>query len=250
MAKRKGLFSLLAAFAILWVPLGQQAFLLEHWMKLGVFMAPFLLFIAFAFRSERQSEVDAQILSLLLLITYIAHQFEEHWIDLYGNSYAFKPFLNAMLLERLGGDDGSAEVLSDAGVFVINTSLVWLVGALAIWRAPENVFPALCMAAVVLVNAFSHIAAALFSGAYNPGLLTAVVLFLPASLGAYAWLVRSAVANTAEVGASVTWGLLGHVVMVAGMIASGWFGALPEPAYFSILILWSILPVFMFRRAA
>lgn len=46
---------------------------------------------------------------------------------------------------------------------------------IAIWRAPSHLFPALAMAGIVLVNAVSHIGAAVFRLEYNPGLWTALV---------------------------------------------------------------------------
>ncbi|MEM0922403.1 MAG: HXXEE domain-containing protein [Pseudomonadota bacterium] len=249
MTKYASLACLICAFGMLWLPLGQHHFLFEHWMKLGTFMAPFLLLIAFAFGPAHESspELSIRLFSLWLLIAYIAHQFEEHWVDLYGSIYAFKPFLNAMLLERLGGEDGASPPLSDAGVFVINTSLVWLVAGFAIWRGASHVFPALCMASIVLVNAISHIGAAVSAGAYNPGLLTAAVVFIPLSIWVYVRLVRSGAASGLEAAASLLWGFLGHVVMILGIIASGWWMVVPELLFFAVLIAWSISPVFIFR---
>ncbi|MEM9282857.1 MAG: HXXEE domain-containing protein [Verrucomicrobiota bacterium] len=242
---------ILVAFGMLWIPLGQHDFLIEHWMKLGVFMAPFLLFVAAAFRSEssKGKEIDLKFWSLILLVTYIIHQFEEHWVDLFGNIYAFKPYLNSLLRERFGGTGNSTGPLSDAGVFVINTSLVWLVASLGIWRAPQHLFPALCMASIVIVNAFSHIGAAVVTLGYNPGLLTAVTLFIPLGLTAYSRSLRNGQAKIGEVAASIVWGILAHIVMIAGMIATGWFRIIPESVYFVVLVSWSILPVFLYRRA-
>ncbi|MEM8813773.1 MAG: HXXEE domain-containing protein [Pseudomonadota bacterium] len=251
MTDKRSTLCLLVAFAMLWLPLGQHDFLLENWMKVGTFMAPFLLFVAFAFRADPRKEPgpDIRLASLALFIAYIVHQFEEHWVDVFGRVYAFKPYLNAVLLDRLSAPEGAVGPLSDAGVFVINTSLVWLVAAIAILRAPGHVFPALCMASIVVVNAVSHTGTAIAAAGYNPGLLTAVVLFLPLGLTLYVWIIRSGIAGVGEVGASLLWGFLAHVVMIAGMIASGWLHLIPEAAYFAVLIVWSTLPVLFYRRA-
>ncbi|MEM1067312.1 MAG: HXXEE domain-containing protein [Planctomycetota bacterium] len=234
---------------MLWIPVGQHEFLMQHWMKVGTFMAPFLLMVAFAFRqpSDVRKYPDLALISLMLLVAYIIHQFEEHWIDVFGNHYAFKGYVNSMVLDRLGADAGATGPLSDAGIFVINTSLVWLVGALAIWRSSVHVFPTLCMAAIVLVNAFSHLVVALIDHVYNPGVLTSAILFLPLGLTIYVWLVRSGVASAGYVFASLLWGILAHVVMIAGMIASGWLKVIPESVYFGLLIGWSILPILLLR---
>ncbi|MEM6692235.1 MAG: HXXEE domain-containing protein [Planctomycetota bacterium] len=250
-SSKASLACLIAAFGMLWIPLGQHEFLIRNWMKVGTLMAPFLVFVALTFRATNANRVspDLSVISLGLLIAYIAHQFEEHWIDLFGNRYAFKPYVNQMLLDRLGGEERAVGPLSDEGVFVINTSLVWLVGALAIWQSHRHVFPTLCMAAIVLVNAFGHLVVATVDRAYNPGLLTSALVFLPHSLAVYIWLIRSGVAEPRLAIASLAWGILAHVAMVLGMIASGWLGIIPETAYFALLIGWSILPVLLFRSA-
>ncbi|MEM9429242.1 MAG: HXXEE domain-containing protein [Pseudomonadota bacterium] len=245
MSRSASLSCLVLGFAMLWIPVGQHAFLTAHWMKLGTFMAPFLVFVALSSREPGRG-VDGALVSLALLIAYIIHQFEEHWVDLTGSVFAFKAFLNGSLVAALGAAEG-AEILSDAGIFVINTSLVWLVGVLAIWSAPRHMFPMLCMTSIVLVNAVSHTASAALSGAYNPGLLTSILLFFPLSIAAYLWSVRTGRARWTDVWLSILWGFLGHVVMIAGMILSGWFQVLPEPAYFVVLIAYAASPIALRR---
>ncbi|MEJ8563259.1 HXXEE domain-containing protein [Yoonia sp. GPGPB17] len=238
----RSLVALVLAFAFLWIPLGQHDFLTQNWMKVGTFMAPFLVLIALCF-SDKSTRLDARAVSLVLLVTYIIHQFEEHWIDIYGRTYAFKPNLNEFLSGLLGLSDVQ-EFMSDTSVFVINTSLVWLVAALAIWRGSQNVFAALCMASIVVVNAVSHIGAALIARSYNPGLLTGVVLFLPVGIGAYVWLGRISKPPLRIIAASLAWGLMAHVLMISGVLAMSHFDQIPEVAYFVVLIAWSLLPAF------
>ena len=240
--------ALIAAFALLWVPLGQHDFLVQHWMKVGTFMAPFLVFAAASF-STSGAFINARSISLALLVAYILHQFEEHWVDVYGRSYAFKPFLNEYLSGLLGHAQVQ-ELMSDASVFVINTSLVWLVGALAAWRGGGHIFAALCMAAIVVVNAISHIGAGLISGSYNPGLLTSVLVFLPVGIGAYSLLARSPAATANLVSASLIWGLIAHLIMIGGILAMSETPELPESFLFAALIAWSVLPSFIFPNKA
>ncbi|MEM1106876.1 MAG: HXXEE domain-containing protein [Pseudomonadota bacterium] len=251
---RLSLAALVVTFAALWVPLGQHEFLHAHWMKVGTFMAPFLVFVAVACRSDAPGTLfrDLRFVSLVLLVAYIIHQFEEHWVDLTGEIYAFKPYVNGLIRTAMGRPDSPVEALSDAGVFMINTSLVWLVASLAIWRGSRHAFPTLCMAAIVLFNAFSHIAAGALRLAYNPGLVTSIVIFVPLAMAVYAMVLQAGQARRGLVVASLVWSALAHVIMVGGMIASGWFGAVPEPVYFAVLVAWSILPCLLFRgvRAA
>lgn len=235
------------AFLMLWVPLGQHTFLTVHWMKLGTFMAPFLLFVAFVFAKHVDPRIEPRLLSLLLLVAYIFHQFEEHWIDVLGQNYAFYPYLNGFLSSLTGSATGT-EFMSPLSIFVINTSLVWLVGALGIWRGSDHVFATLCMAGIVVVNAASHIVAGIIGGGYNPGLLTGVVLFLPLGVAAYVWLLRAKLATVRLALASVLWAVLAHVIMIAGILAMNRFTWIPELAYFVALVVWSLLPAFLFSR--
>ncbi|MGD1888582.1 MAG: HXXEE domain-containing protein [Cohaesibacteraceae bacterium] len=233
------------AFAILWIPLGQHVFLLEHWMKVGTFMAPFLAFAALAFKSRDTNWTDARILSLGLLVAYIVHQFEEHWIDIYGQTFAFKPYLNGFLSNLMGQQAGT-ELISDASIFVINTSLVWLVGALASWRGAQHIFAPLCMAAIVVTNGISHLGAAGLAGGYNPGLLTAVLVFLPLGIFAYIALSKSGAAWAGLVLASLLWGLLAHIIMIGGIVLMNRTDVANEVMFFAALIAWSITPAFAF----
>ncbi|MEL6523057.1 MAG: HXXEE domain-containing protein [Pseudomonadota bacterium] len=204
---------------------------------------------AAAFRSADEDTIEPRSWALLLWVAYIVHQFEEHWIDLFGRIYAFHGSLNE-LLSGLTGSESGVEFISPASIFVINTSLVWLVGALAVLLGARHIFAVLCMTAIAVVNAVSHIGAGLVTGTYNPGLLTALILFLPFGVAAYVWLVHTEMATVRLVLASLLWAFLAHVIMVAGILAMHWFGWIPELAYFTTLVVWSLLPAFLFSHAS
>ena len=89
-----------------------------------------------------------------------------------------------------------AEVLTPAAVFVINIGAVWMLDVVVIylaWRVDLGL--GLIAVYLMLINAVIHIGGALHSRSYNPGLVTAVVLFLPA--GGYAlWRIQSSGAAT------------------------------------------------------
>lgn len=233
------------AFAMLWVPLGQEAFLHAHWMKLGTFMAPFLMLVALALAPEDGlAWRDLRVLSLLMLIAYIAHQFEEHWVDLYGRPYAFHASINALIRETFAMP-ADAEVLSPAAIFVINTTLVWFLGAVAMWRAPAHAFPAMAFCGIVLVNAVVHIALAL-GGSYNPGLLTSVVLFLPLGIFVVVLSARAGVSGRLIL-AGIVYAIAAHAVMAGGILLSSVKGVLPESAYFGALVVSAAAPLVLFR---
>ncbi|MEM9809287.1 MAG: HXXEE domain-containing protein [Cyanobacteria bacterium P01_D01_bin.56] len=221
-------------------------------MKLGIYISPFLLFIFFAVRTEQTDSIisDTKLISLLMLLAYIVHQYEEHWIDLFGNHYAFYGYINELLLGLLNAQNTSLMPLSPASIFVINTSLVWLVGIIAIWRSPQHLFPALAMAGITVVNAASHIMAGIAKQSYNPGLLTAIVIFVPLAIAFYRNILITNPTATMQVKVSLVWAILGHVIMVGGLLAANWFKLFPEYVYFVTLVLWSIAPAFLFNSSA
>ncbi|MEO0566426.1 MAG: HXXEE domain-containing protein [Pseudomonadota bacterium] len=232
------------AFTMLWLPIGQHGFLLLHWMKIGTFMAPFLVLVALSFNENRRARAT-QSIALIMFVAYIGHQFEEHWIDLYGREYAFQGAVNALLVGALGiaaEPDNLPDILTRASVFVINTSLVWLVGALAIWRGNAFVFPVLAMVAIACVNGISHVVSSIVAGAYNPGLVTSMALLLPLSVWAYRALLQDGLASKVQVGWSIAWAIVGHIIMIFGLIAANWWMLFPEYIYFALLVVWSALP--------
>ncbi|MEO1593950.1 MAG: HXXEE domain-containing protein [Pseudomonadota bacterium] len=236
-----------ALFLALWLPLGQHDFLTAHWMKVGTFAAPFLLLGYSAAVSTRPSLSDPLLASVLLLIAYIAHQFEEHWIDLLGNEYAFYTYINALVRGTIGTDDLSVAPLTPLGIFVINTTLVWLVGIIAIVRARTHWFPPMAMAAIALVNGITHIVASVITLSYNPGLLTSLLLFLPLPVLFYRRVAQTNPALWRPILVSLLWAVLAHVLMVGGMLAANLFDVIAESLYFAALAIWSALPLALFR---
>ncbi|MEM9103631.1 MAG: HXXEE domain-containing protein [Pseudomonadota bacterium] len=239
---------LLLAFAMLWFPLGQHNFLYDHWMKLGVFMAPFLLFLAFTGRdSDIPTQHDTRLLSVFMMVFYIIHQYEEHWIDLFGNVYAFQGYLNSTLQRLLNVNLPDVSLITQADIFVINTSLVWLVACIAIISAPQKIFPALCMAGIILINAISHGVSALRDFAYNPGLLTSIVIFIPFSLWFYLEMLKQKRADRQLVLWALCWAFVAHVLLMAGLVLTNHVQLIPPIGYYTLLIVWSVIPAFAFR---
>lgn len=240
--------SIVLLFFMLWVPLGQYEFLIEHWMKIGTYAVPFLLLMFFSSRTNQTNSgfSDIKLIAVLLLVAYIIHQFEEHWIDLLGHQYAFYSDVNQLLLTVLSAPDETLRPLTPEAIFVINTSLVWLVGAISIWRSPKHVFATLAMAGITLVNGISHVVMGIAQQSYNPGLLTAVVFFLPLTIVFYRNVLTTNSAFKGQVIASIAWAILAHIIMVSGLLAANWFELIPETAYFAMLIAWSVIPSLLF----
>jgi hypothetical protein len=109
----------------------------------------------------------AVAVTYLALPAYMLHQVEEHDDD------RFRRYVAALLGPGRAG-------LSPAQVAVINLGLVWLPLGLAVNGAALGA-PAWAALAgwLLLVNAVVHVLPALALRRSNPGLVTAVVLFLP-----------------------------------------------------------------------
>lgn len=244
--------SIALLFAMLWLPFGQYDFLVENWMKVGTYAVPFLLIGAFSYYQGDSSKdlfTDYRFIGMLMLIAYIIHQFEEHWIDILGNEYAFYVFNNNFILGNLEEPDSDIKPLSRDSIFVINTSLVWLVGAMGIWRSPKHLFPLIAMASIIVVNAFVHILAAIVTFSYNPGLVTSIIPFAPLYIWFAGFMRKQSKAYSKQLIAGLIWAFLAHVIMVGGLLMANWFNLFPEWVYFVLLVIWSLVPLILFLPA-
>lgn len=109
----------------------------------------------------------ADILVFLTLPAYMVHQYEEHDDD------RFRHYMNRVMA-------GGSNAMTPLAVFVINILGVWLPLAACIMliRNSGTGFGAFA-GWLIIVNALLHLASALREKSYNPGLVTALVLFLP-----------------------------------------------------------------------
>ncbi|HEX3745638.1 MAG TPA: HXXEE domain-containing protein [Bryobacteraceae bacterium] len=151
-----------------------NSWLYRHWVAAALITGIFLLVLLPALA---QSWSVALLLVYLQLPIYLFHQVEEHTGD------RFRVHVNLMF--------GGVEALTPEAVLVINIPGVWGVGMLALYAALFfGVGWGLTPIYLVLVNALIHLAAGVAKREYNPGLWTALVLFLP--IGAFAlWSVNS-----------------------------------------------------------
>lgn len=248
MNQKTSLFFLLVFFAMAWLPLGQHEFMVDHWMKIGAFLAPILVFVGFRERSTTETPwaADVSLMAYLLTASYLFHQVEEHWVDLLGREYPLYEFLNGLIATLFG--DEKYGILTRSGIFYINAGMVWTAGFLAILNSPKHRFPTLAMAGIMFVNGIAHIINALVSFEYNSGLATGIALFLPLSIVFFRTLLKSGAANLRLIGAAIVWGFIGHVILFAGLFASNVFGLVPSSVYYCALILWGVVPAIVFRE--
>lgn len=136
----------------------------DTWVYGGVLAALMLLILTPVLASGWSL---ALLLIWLQLPVYMLHQYEEHDAD------RFRQVVNATV-------GGGKEVLSRMDVFVINIAGVWGVDTIAFLLA-ARVHLGLGLIAVYLslVNSIGHCVQAIALRSYNPGLVTAIVLFMP-----------------------------------------------------------------------
>lgn len=110
----------------------------------------------------------ALLATFLCLPAYMIHQYEEHDND------RFRAFVNRIL-------GRGREVLTPLAVFITNIIGVWAVLGAAFWLAASvDLGYGLIAAYLPLLNAVIHIVQAIAGRSYNPGLVTAIIFFLPA----------------------------------------------------------------------
>jgi hypothetical protein len=95
----------------------------------------------------------------------------------------------------------------------VNLTLIWLVAPICAILARRWVVFGFVFYSIVVVNALVHIGGAIATRSYNPGLVTAIVLFLPASIWAGRVLLRH---RDPRLG---WWRLV--VIVVLGAVANG-----------------------------
>ena len=139
--------------------------LINHWVY-GGFLSGLLLLAILPVMAW--SWDPAMALIFLQLPLYMIHQFEEHHGD------RFRAYVNRLF----GG-----EVLSKKAVFVINVPGVWGVITLA-FVAARCLGPGWGLLAIYLpiINALVHVGQAIRLRQAHPGLITAIILFLPVTI--------------------------------------------------------------------
>lgn len=150
-----------------------------NWPAAALFTAVFLLALTPLFA---WSAGAALTLVFVQLPVYMLHQWEEHSGD------RFRLYINRTI-------GGGREALTPEATFWINSLGVWCVDLAALYAA-WAITPAAGLAAgyLALVNAVPHVGTSIARREYNPGVLTAVVLFLPVG----GWCV-------VQVGADASW---------------------------------------------
>jgi hypothetical protein len=155
---------------------------------------------------------DPVWLSWMATVVYLLHNVEEYGLDLLGQAHAFPNALCANL--KLPPYPDCA--IPPAFYLAVNISLFWFVGPIAAILSPRHRLVGLALYSVISINGLVHIVAAIATGQpYNPGLLTAVLLFLPLTV----WVGSTCFGKDRLSYKAMAWlvgcGILLHVVLIA-----------------------------------
>lgn len=141
-----------------------QQWLNRYWVAAALCMAILLALLMPVLAQQWRS---VWLLIFAMLPAYLFHQVEEHTGD------RFRVFVNQHVFHGI-------EALTPLAVLWINLPGVWGIGLFSIYAASFlSIGWGLSMVYLVLVNAVAHIVAAILWREYNPGLWTALTLFVP-----------------------------------------------------------------------
>ncbi|HEY8378475.1 MAG TPA: HXXEE domain-containing protein [Nannocystis sp.] len=190
------------------------------WPYAGLALAAVLLAVLFLRRSPVGQPYAARFRDPAWLVwaavpMYMLHQFEEHGVDLLGRRYHFQQTMCA----TLGYQDLVACPCDPAFILAVNVPLAWIAGPF--YGSLARRFPYLGAAILCtpVINALAHIVPALLRAEYNPGLLTAVVLFVPYCAYALRELRRQGVLDRPRLASIPLLGLAQHAVLLASLKA-------------------------------
>jgi hypothetical protein len=166
---------------------------------------------------------DPQWLIWLATPMYMLHQFEEHGFDLLGRRYHF---IEAMC-QTLGYSGSGPDCPADpAFILAVNITAVWAAGPVAGVLSERRPFAGIALWGLPLVNALGHIVPGLLHGAYNPGVVTSVVLFLPLGIWAMRQFHAQGLLPTSRVPLVIGCGIFQHLVLMGSLqaVSHGVFG--------------------------
>ncbi len=185
-------------------------YLVMTWMTVGLGGAIFLSLVLIADRVQLRLDPLARF-HWILLTVYLVHQFEEHGVDLRGRAYFFLTYARNLLGE-LGAASGFT--LTPLAIYRTNTIFVWLPFLAAVWGHRRFIWPGLAAGGLVLTNAILHIGIALWREEYNPGVGSAIVLFLPVALLYFRFVRRRCGVGWQSIAGGVLFGAVEHALLL------------------------------------
>ena len=156
-----------------------------------------------------------------LLLVYLLHQFEEHAFP-----GGFGTFINA----KFGQNISAFTPISPGFIFWTNCIFIWFIflyelpvpesssHPISNWPKIDPKIPFLTIG-ICLINALTHVMAALVLKTYNPGLLTAIFLLIPFSI--YAMIKYQILQDQQKIHQlliGLGWAILLHILLIVSFI--------------------------------
>jgi hypothetical protein len=236
------LLAILAGAAVMHVVPQVSGYLVMTWMIVGLGGALFLSLMLLEAPAQLQFDPLARF-HWILLTVYLVHQFEEHGVDLLGRAYFFITYARNVI-----GDIGATSGfrLTPLAIYRTNTLFVWLPFLVAVWGHRRFIWPGLAAAGLVLTNGILHIGMALWQQEYNPGLGSAIVLFLPIALLYFRFVRWSCGLGWQGVAGGVLFGAAAHVALLL-QIRFNWGAGVP-PAVLGVIALAPLVANALYNR--
>lgn len=216
----------------------------HDWPYVGLVLAACILAVLFWRPSPDGKPYSARFSEPAWLVwaavpVYMLHQFEEHGIDLLGRHYQFL----RGLCETLGHNDLATCPGDPWFILAVNVTLTWFAGPLSgILASRQRLYLGATFLSTPLVNAFAHILPGLLKGQYNPGLLTALLLFLPFCFHALRLMRKLGILDGHWLISIPLLGVLLHAVLLASLKATE-AGLLSHTARDLIQVLNAFVPL-------
>lgn len=194
-----------------------MAIVLRGWPWLGLAIAVGMVLVDLYRRRGRPFSErfdDPSFWVWVGLPVYMLHQVEEHGVDALGRTYAFQ----SSLCQTIGHVGPLATCpASEAFILAVNAGAVWIAFVIGGLAGPKRPLFALAALGIPAVNAVAHIAPAVRGGGYNPGLVTALVLFLPLVVAAIRAYVRLGMVPRRALPLVPASGVLVHAVLLGSL---------------------------------
>lgn len=230
-------------FLILNFSIINNQFMYENWMFLGVAVSSFAIFAATYFLNVKNIDHQLSFISLLIFVFYTIHQFEEHGYDIFGHRYSFEMALNNLFAKFNHICEGEKLCpLNPQAIYYININIVWLTILISVVSPKNFFFTKICALSIMSLNAVVHIIPAIIMHKYNPGLATAIIIFIPASIIIYRYILNNFIFPKKYLLIGILWSFLAHIYTVLGSLLTYKFNIFNHHILALTTILFALSP--------
>jgi len=211
------------------------------WPWIGSIVVALLLILLFGTQKLRSDLSlsrwhDPVWLSWLAAPVYMIHNIEEYGIDLLGRTHAFPD----AMCSTLGLAPYPTCPLPPAFFLAVNISLIWIAAPVAALLSRRHPLVGLIFYGLLVTNGLTHVGPMLIGKGYNPGALSAIMLFLPL----FAWTAHACFGpgriSYRGLAVIIGAGVIVHVILM-GSVLSFINGAIGSPLLICFQILNAVL---------